>query len=232
MPEGPELWYLGRVLAGVLGPGRSVAVHGKHLVLDATHHHFGLTGGLRAEVSGAGPGAGPGALTPAITLRHHYGEGRVAGFEKPITASEAAVICAQGLDWMTAPPVAIAKAIRASARRKKVLGTWMLDQSIIAGVGVTWASEIAAVAGVDVAAHMNVQNLSKLADAYVVVRDRVAAVYTAALPPPGDVDAACAAINAWYGNLYAVRAPVMTVHGVGVPVTVGGRNFWKPRVVS
>ena len=113
-----------------------------------------------------------------------------------------------------------------------VLGTWMLDQSIIAGVGVTWASEIAAVAGVDVAAHMNVQNLSKLADAYVVVRDRVAAVYTAALPPPGDVDAACAAINAWYGNLYAVRAPVMTVHGVGVPVTVGGRNFWKPRVVS
>jgi formamidopyrimidine-DNA glycosylase len=226
MPEGPELWYLGRVLEGVLGPGRAVAVHGKHLVLDgSTHHHFGLTGGLRMEVAESGVVDGGGSF--ATTLRHHYGGGRVSGFEKTVTATEAAAVCAEGVDWMTASLGAIAAVIAGAARRKKVLGTWMLDQHAVAGVGVAWASEIAAVAGLDVAAHMSVQNLSGLAAAYVTVRDRVTAVYSAALPPLGDMAAARTAVDGWYGNLYAVRAPVVAAYGVGVPITVGGRTFWK-----
>jgi formamidopyrimidine-DNA glycosylase len=224
MPEGPEVWFLGRVLRNVLEPvGRSVVLHGKHLVLDGTvHHHFGLSGGLRMDVTTATD-----AGIVEITLRHHHGKGPVSGSAKPVTAAEVAALCAEGLDWMTAPRDAIADVISAAAFRRKALGAWMLDQHAIAGVGVAWASEIAAAARLDVARPMCAQNLIKLADAYISVREKAVALYTALLPPPFDTEAAKTAVNNWYRNLYAARAPSLTVYSVGTPVLISGRTFWK-----
>jgi formamidopyrimidine-DNA glycosylase len=234
MPEGPEVWFLAQAVRAVVGSGPgvpTVTAHGKHLVIGRMHHHFGLSGRLRCVPSSPGAlAAGPGHDFVHVHDGGGGGEGpaKVTGHVAvlgPDPAPEVAALAAVGVDWMTADAKALEAAVFANRTRRVKLGAWMLDQHCIAGVGVAWASEIAAEAGLDVTKPLNAQNLRHLGQAYITVRDRVTAVYAALVPP--DPAAGVEAVNAWFGNLYAVR-PV-AVYGKGVPVKVASRMFWRPR---
>lgn len=215
MPEGPEVYELAQLLrrAGYA----DASAHGKHLLCRELHFTFGLTGGLRLPTDRT--------LPPVHTAsRRSQVNGAVKTYDGTLPALVKELKL--GADWMTASATTLQAVINASASRKVKLGAWMLDQTEIAGVGVAWGSEIAALANLDVAARMCDQNLRNLGAAYVSVRNSAIDTYNAYIDSVvTDAAAVADAVNGWYLNLERVR--VMRAYNVGTPVTVTGRNFWR-----
>ena len=111
--------------------------------------------------------------------------------------------------------------------RHKMLGVLLTDQAILAGLGVAWASEVCAAAGVLPQLHAAAQNLDALAPALAAVRERVQAAYTAhlqALYAACTGDALLCFCRGWFQNLYDIR--IMRAFKVGVPISMNGRVFW------
>lgn len=209
MPEGPEVWFLSRLLQTVPG-NTAVSCHGKCLFVGKVTMHFGLESGVECKVC-----PDTGVVVTTFNKR---------GITGHATEGEHMRL---GIDWMTSTPAKLHEIVMKNALRAVKLGSWMLDQTAIAGVGVAWASEIAHEAGLDVNKPMRVQNVSKLAEAYVKVREGVKTVYEQELRKAIGKEIEIA--NAWFRNLYDARLlhGLLKVYKCGTPVSVGSRVFWK-----
>ena len=206
MPEGPEVW----ILAEALRTKFPLAfARGKHLCADGATFSFGLFGGL--------------ALRPDGKLEH-IARGDVSGKALP----EAALMGLNlGPDWMTAPVPTLAALVDTLRPRKKLLGSLLTDQTVIGGLGVAWASEVCAAAGLRPDVRASEQSLDGLVPALAAVRDSIQATYItywASVQADSTGDALVAFCTGWFQNLYAVRT--MRVYKVGTPVTTNGRVFW------
>ena len=207
MPEGPELWALGQMLTRAGVPSTVV---GKHLWAAGQDYHFGLTGRARLAA---------GVLTHIPAAYKSYLSGKVdatfGSVEDLVTAHNL------GVDWMTGTEVQLATRIAAAMASRATLGSWMLKQECIAGVGVAWASEMCAAAGLRPDLPCNTQNLRGLASVYLAFQGRLMGEYGAildAVTTPEEF------VNAWCDNLYASRR--MAVYQGGTTVLVSGRVFW------
>ena len=97
----------------------------------------------------------------------------------------------------------------------------MLQQKVIAGVGVAWASEIMHRVGLIPNKPCNEQNLLRLAESYISIRDEVKSQYaefvsTASSPREF--------VHGWCDNLYRHRD--MKVYRKGTEVVASGRSYW------
>lgn len=209
MPEGPEVFALAYALR-VLGV--SAHSYGKHVFFADTHEDwsFGLSGtvALHAGVlTKMNKGVAPGRVDTAdrmedVVANHHL-----------------------GVDWMSAPALALKRVVRSWATSEKSLAKLVLDQSHIAGIGVAWGSELLAAAGMDPSATAASQSdrLNKLGNVLVRVRDEILHVYTHYI---ANTDAA-AVVNGWFKNLYALRD--MKVYQKAKPLVVGNRKWWTKK---
>jgi len=204
MPEGPEIWALAEALTA---SGVPAIAYGKHLLHDKHDIHFGLNG--RAMLTADGH---------LQHVRTNGINGRVvpcADLSEMISSNDL------GIDWMTASPAALQRAISLAYRSRKQLGPWMLQQKCIAGVGVAWASEIMHLAGLIPNKPCSEQNLHHLAEAYVAIRDAVRSLYSEYVSSAASMKDF---VYGWCENLYSHRD--MKVYKKGTPVLASGRTYW------
>lgn len=192
MPEGLEVHHLGTMVRAAGIPART---HGKHLFVYDQDWSFGLTG--RVHYDG--------------TTLVKVNAGRIYGTVK---TSETATA---GVDFATATLTNFSNVVRdVFMDSRKQLGSLLLDQTHIAGIGVAWGSEILHAAGrLHPGKPAKDQDLRGLAAAIVSIRDTALHSYRST----HDLD-----INGWFECLYRVRT--MVVYGKGTPVVAGGRTWW------
>jgi formamidopyrimidine-DNA glycosylase len=205
MPEGPEVWILSKAVNEYFENENTYAI-GKHLILQEEKENwsFGLQGSVYID--------------PATNKLEKRFPGFVTGSIEPLAEN-----LNLGVNWMTASLEelqAVVNTIRTSKSKKK-LAQFLLDQKLIAGIGVAWGSEILAKAHLNPAECVQKQDFSTLATVLLEVRNEIAAKYL-------DYLAANTIkthfINNWFGNLYCIRK--MQVYKVGNIVEVGGRKWW------
>ncbi len=195
------MYLLGRLLQRA---GLAPRTHGKHLFLEGEDWTFGLSG--RVAFDG--------------TTLTKVNAGRVFGSVQPETPLDLGVDFATGTQEQLQAVVS-----NKFMGARKQLGSLLLDQSLIAGIGVAWGSEILAACGglrPDVSA--NAQDLRRLATAMVDVRTKALAMYGEDHVRDMDMVTCQEAVNGWFRNLYDARH--MAVYGKGTPCMTGGRTWW------
>ncbi len=210
MPEGPEVYALAKAVAHLHIP---CTARGKHLFVYDQDWSFGLSGTVQYHPD-----------THTLTKR---ATGHVAGGVVNESKSDEDKL---GVDFMTATARALRNRLMEEAGSRKTLGALLLDQGVIAGIGVAWGSEICARAGVTPSTKVLHVNVEELARAVVHVRDAVKALYDGVVDRQCTNATACAEfVNGWFKNLYSAREGTLTVYGVGDKITVAGRNWWVKR---
>jgi formamidopyrimidine-DNA glycosylase len=195
MPEGLEVYHLACVLRarGVEPGARSI---GKHLYVQGQDWTFGLSGRVNVV---------DGKLVKINT-------GRVYGTTTPEVPGASSRL---GVDFASAPETVLAGVVAdqwMGSRRQ--LGSLLLDQDVVSGIGVAWGSEVLhAAGGLHPARPAKNQDLRGLASAMCRVRDAALAAYSVVEE-----------VDGWFDTLYAVRS--MAVYKKGTPVEVGARTWW------
>lgn len=204
MPEGPEIWILTNAL-NKLFTSSPYSCKGKHLRNHETNEDwsFGLSGKVFVNDS----------KTPLQKLSSGYVTGGIASIEE--TESKL------GLDWLTASLAELQNEIASWSKSKKKLGTILLDQSKICGIGVAWGSEILKLANLQPQLPANQQNLVSLAGVMIHVRDNIQNTYMETLKKEINL---IQFVNSWFENLYEIRN--MQIYKKGKKVEVSGRNWW------
>lgn len=231
MPEGPEVHHMGRLLRRAAaaraaaaaaaaaasfaddadGPmdaadvlvataateaAADIRTWGKHLYIDGQDWSFGLTGNVQ--------------LDPVTGRPVKVAVGRVHGHVLLGAASYGV-----GVDFCTANVAQLQSAVaRFYLGSRKALGPLLLDQTLVAGIGVAWGSEVLAVAGLRPDKPALAQDLRGLPGAMVAVRDQALSTYADRVHDVG----------AGFPDFYLVRH--MAVYNKGVPVMVSGRQWW------
>ncbi len=162
MPEGPDVWYLCRLI-NRLNYNLSVYSHGKHIYVKKNDKYidysFGLTGKLivyNGEISKNNCGFLPGDTNIVSSI----GEGL-------------------GVSFMDMELEDFQKIVDEKFKNSKaVLATTILNQKIIAGIGIAWGSEILHIAGLKPDVKANIQDLSNLPDAMYQVKKTCKELFT------------------------------------------------------
>jgi formamidopyrimidine-DNA glycosylase len=203
MPEGPEVWILSRAINAHFNEQKSLS-YGKHLfILDAKENwSFGLTGKVQLNDYGN-----------LVKVNNGWLYGDDLTYEKLEDD-----IGKLGIDFMTADDLAIRNEVDTWRKSKKKLAGLMLDQTNISGIGVAWGSEILYRVGLRPDVKTCDQNLSKLADSILYIRNHIKNIYEKELKEPTSL------VNNWFENLYQVRD--MQVYKKGSKVEVLGRSWW------
>lgn len=207
MPEGPDVWYLAKLINRI---HPTVHSYGKHIyVANATatftDYSFGLTGKLAAEmvesklvISKNSCGYLPGDITTVPTIGHGLGvsfmDMKLEDFKKIVEER--------------------------FVKSRAMLGTIMLNQKIIAGIGIAWGSEILHLAGVLPNIKACNQDLSKLADAMYQIKTSCMEQFgrIADNVPAGELIEVI--------NMFNYRILPMKVYKIGNQCPVGGRIWW------
>jgi formamidopyrimidine-DNA glycosylase len=205
MPEGPEIYALSLALKK---SGINAESYGKHLYLIDSKEDwsFGLTGKIHID------------LDNNLTK---INSGFSGSIKRANDIQELIKNDKLGINFMDANKDQFNCIIEVWQNSRKKLGAFLLDQSEIAGIGVAWGSEILAIAGdlrPDISA--NKQDLSKLSEAMMTIRDYIKHLYNSYvnMHNPHNV------INEWFSNLYDIRS--MNVYKQGKIVSTGGRSWW------
>lgn len=212
MPEGPEVHTLAKAINFYFNETKSsesVVSHGKHLMLINAKEDwsFGLNGTVYIDSNNR--------LTK---VNSGYIPGEVVKFDY---TNE---VINSGIDWINCSKADIEDAINTQfVKSKKMLGPLLLDQSIIAGIGVAWGSEILYKANLLPNVKAYLQDLSKLADIMFTIGSEIRTIYGFHLLEMSTVELKDF-INQWFTNLYEIRN--MKVYKKGTQVTVGGRKWW------
>lgn len=205
MPEGPEIWILSKAVNQFFKDDRSIS-YGKHLfLLDKSENwYFGLTGKV--------------TINNDELLKVEKGWLNGGAHKYNILSNELDNL---GLDFMTAEEELLRKEVDRWRKSKKKLAGLMLDQTLIAGIGVAWGSEILHVSGLRPELKACEQDLSKLADSMMSIREHVKYLYEGILV---NTSSTKNFIDYWFDNLYAVRT--MSVYKKGSKIDVLGRTWW------
>ncbi len=212
MPEGPEVHALAKAINFYFNDtkgGETVVSHGKHLMLVKAKEDwsFGLNGTVYIDSNNR--------LTK---VNSGYVPGEVTNFDYTNEVIQS------GVDWINCSKADLEEAINNHfVKSKKMLGPLLLDQNIIAGVGVAWGSEILHKAGLLPNVKAYLQDLSQLADIMFTIGSEIRTLYGFHLLEMSTVELKDF-INQWFTNLYEIRQ--MKVYKKGTQVTVGGRKWW------
>jgi len=204
MPEGPEVWALSLMLNEY--NLKSVS-YGKHLFYNNQDWTFGLHGRVFLD-----------PLNQLIKV-----ESDISGTVKDCDSIEWLVNNKNlGKDWMNSKKEEIQMIVNEWKSMKKKLGTLLIDQSYISGIGVAWGSEILHRCQLDPNKRAFEQNLNRLTDVIIEVRDEIKFKYTHFVMKQSSMKEA---INNWYYNLYALRTITPMINGI--QVKMGGRVWWS-----
>lgn len=206
MPEGPEVWILSKAINAYFA-NKKTSSRGKHLfVLDANENwSFGLNGKVQLtnnDLSKLNAG-----WINGEQVRYENYEAEVGNL---------------GIDFMTSEESKIRVEVDKWIKSKKKLAALILDQSKIAGIGVAWGSEILFRADLRPDMRACEQNLSKLVNSIIYIREKIKNIYEKELKEMEE--SLEEFINNWFENLYDVRE--MHIYKLGSKLEVLGRNWW------
>ncbi len=204
MPEGPEIAILCDALQ-VYYPERQFSCYGKHLFYQNTPNDlvenwsFGLTGKVKIDESDILSKVMTGFVFGAI----EFNTNKI------------------GKCWLKTPDSELKKEIESWSKSRKALGSLLLDQNLISGIGIAWGSEILCKANLRPELKACEQDLSELFDALVDIRDYVTNLYGIYLKNITNKEDLKLFINGWFKNLYALRQ--MEVYKKAKEIKVSGR---------
>jgi formamidopyrimidine-DNA glycosylase len=209
MPEGPEVWILSEAINKYYSYDKTKSV-GKHLIIKDTSKDwsFGLTG--RVEIDDKDE-------------LHKLDFGWLYGTKDDYNDNDNDN---KAIDWMQTNKTELENVINKWKTSKKMLGTLLLDQSNIMGIGVAWGSEILFEANLkpNVKTCEQAQSLHKLVDAMLEIRKTIKSDYKKELTKHKTKENIKKFINGWYNNLYEIRK--MNVYKKGKKIQVAGRSWW------
>lgn len=201
MPEGPDVWYLAKLINRI----HPVSAHGKHIYVASPagfiDYSFGLTGKMLVTpttISKNSCGYLPGDVDTVPVVGHGL-----------------------GVSFMSMELEDFKKIVSEHfVKSRAMLATVMLNQKIIAGIGVAWGSEILHLA--DLMPHIKAcdQDLGKLADAMYQIK-------TFCMENFGRIaDNVTDAELIEVINTFNYRILPMKVYKVGKQCQVGNRTWW------
>lgn len=211
MPEGPEVWALARAVNAYFHDNNineTVFSFGKQLIFTNANESwsFGLNGTVTIDHY----------TKQLIKLNTGYVPGEVTSNIDICSYENSTVI-----DWLNATKEQLDNLVTSISKSKKMIGPLLLDQNVIAGIGVAWGSEILNKAGLLPNVKAYQQDLSKLADVIYNIGSEIRVTYGFYVLEQVDIKQF---ILKWFRNLYAIRQ--MEVYKKGLSVSVGGRNWW------
>ena len=210
MPEGPEVWILSQAI-NAAQIGITTRSFGKHLLVkhaDGTIEDwsFGLNGRVNIDSENKLNKVNAGWI-PGDVIQIKDWNSESTRF---------------GKDWMNASEEELQDIILKWVKSKKKVAGLMLEQSMIAGIGVAWGSEILFRADVRPDGRGCDQILKNLLKSMIEVREEIKKSYLDLLEK--NKDNIKSFVNEWFYNLYDERN--MKIYKVGSQVKVLGRNWW------
>lgn len=206
MPEGPEVWILSITINKLYLNNNTYSI-GKHLLIKDLNEDWSF--GLNGKVS----------ISKSIStsIQHKLikiGTGWINGDIKAIKPIKPIN------DWMQATKEELQEEINKWINSRKKLAGLILDGNKISGIGVAWGSEILYDAKLNPDIKACDQNLNKLVDSMIKIREQIKEIYIEYinLIDPKDV------INNWFENLYKTRK--MNIYKKGTKLEVLGRTWW------
>jgi formamidopyrimidine-DNA glycosylase len=195
MPEGIEVYVLSKVLKNI---GVSCLSCGKHLLVKDPHTgklldiSFGLLGRIH--------------ITKDLNITKIYTDGKPCGSVVELSDFQE-VVSKLGIDWMTSTRDELIQCVNSWGFRKKQIGSLLVDQSEIAGIGKFWVGVILEVAHLNKTIKSNLLNflnvVGVLVDAMIKVREVVLENYMNSIQKDE-----IKFVNEWYKNLYTLRIPI------------------------
>ena len=206
MPEGPEIWMLSKSINAI--NKKSCQSVGKHLIFNGTHENwsFGLNGRVHIDSEGNLTKINSGWLPGNVEKIDEISELNLGIDFMKMTLSDAKHIVDK---WQT---------------KKSALGTLLLKQDEIAGIGVAWGSEILNEASLRPELKANTQDLQHLSKSMIKIRDNVKDKYNEEFEKLNSKKETMDFINGWFKNLYDIRH--MNVYKKGNQIKVGSRTWW------
>lgn len=219
MPEGPEVWALGYALNLL---GIHCKVYGKHLWYNGLDYSFGLTGGIHLNINENGK-----------YNIEHIPRGYIPGGTRECKTIEDLISYHKfELDYISAGKIEIKNIVDKWMGYSRTIGSLLLDQQQISGIGVAWGSEILNIAKISPLNKVNkLDNNFKLSlvNAMIKIQQYVKNLYKSYIDKihtdkgnQGLIDF----VNEWYSNLYKVRTMQVYRKKGAVKVKTAGRNFY------
>jgi formamidopyrimidine-DNA glycosylase len=228
MPEGPEIWFLSKMINIFYSNKNTISV-GKHLIIKDLKENwsFGLNGKVNINTSNELVKINDGFINGDKVKYDDYKES----------------IQMLGIDWMFATKEELETEIAKWSKMKNKLAGLLLDQSKICGIGVAWGSEILFKAnmrpdGKACEQLLDKQLLDKLVISIIETREKIQDIYSVEL---NKIMKDCKIyrnndsiyrsndklkdfINEWFENLYEIRKT--DIYKKGSKLQVLGRNWW------
>jgi hypothetical protein len=212
MPEGPEVWILSEAICNLYQRNYCYSI-GKHLIADdEICWSFGLNG------------------TVGIDENNHiykpnddswiYGKNKKINLDDNVHEE---INCSE-IEWMKSSKTTIDVFIKKISKSRSKLGTVLINQQKICGIGVAWGSEILHRAGLRPDVPTNLQDLTNLASVMIEIRDEIKELYAIELEKYIKNNKVNEFILNWFENLYEIRQ--MAVYKVGTQIDVGNRKWW------
>ncbi len=210
MPEGPEVYILSKAINNYYGYDKTTS-YGKELIIyndntssiDGEIWSFGLSGKVQINNSNE--------LVKITT-------DIISGTIKDLKLKKDK---AGGVDWMSASKEVITTIVSSWTKSKKKLAGLLMDQTLIAGIGIAWGSEILFLANLRPDLKACEQDLTQLAQSIFDIATMIKSIYDTVLMSNPDKKIF---INEWYQNLYKIRE--MHVYKKGEKIDVLGRTWW------
>lgn len=166
-------------------------------------------------------------LLEKINTGFCYGNDRIISEQLYITIINKTL----GLNFMKIEKDTFELIVSKWSNLKRKLGTLILDQKEIAGIGVAWGSEILYRAKMNPDIKACEQDLSKLSLALYETQEYIIKIYTEYFNNIISIDKnnqnnnfLVDFINGWYKNLYVIRE--MNIYKKGKELKSGGRVWW------
>jgi len=218
MPEGPEVWILSKAINECYKDDYEKSVNfkssslGKHLILRDLGQHwtFGLTGQVH--------------ISDLDNKLYKKETGWIYGEKKGL--NDGKYVVGLGTDWMEDSADSLNKWVQTAVKSKSKLAGLLLNQNHICGIGVAWGSEILFRAGLRPELRACDQNLSKLVDVMIEVRNEIKELYQNLLNDSINNNTVKDFINNWFSNLYEARENMTKIYKKGTKIAVLGRNWW------
>lgn len=199
MPEGPEIWILNEAINLYYKNNVSQYI-GKHLIINNVCWSFGLKGQIRINED-------------TNELYKPSENDWIHGVNEDWNSS-----FKYGPDWLTSLDLSLV--VESFKKSRAKLGTLLINQKNIAGIGVAWGSEILHRAGLRPDIPANRQDLSELLPALYSIREDIKQLYLSNLEMSDEKEF----INSWFDNLYELRN--MKVYKKGEKIEVSGRTWY------
>lgn len=218
MPEFAEVFALHYALDKI---GVKTICHGKHLFLieDGLDFTFGLNGRVSIDPN-------------TLELLHKPSYGISGGVNEYFDIQEMISKNRLGVDLTYSSIEAIEKKITEWSRRNKTLGSLLLDQSEISGIGIAWGSEILYSAGLvpgAKASSMVPLEIQRLVVHILGIRNIAINTYMdyiEELWTNGGRQAMVDFVNNWFKNLYQIRKMDIYKNPNAAKEKIAGRDFY------